>query len=329
MAAISPQFGALEAMGNRLTSGALAKNPGGTTDRFCQRCHNPVDVALDNIPTYADSDGKILSNFASDIGKRALSCDYCHQVSEPDMTRTARSAIWAMASPTSPLRLTPGSGVKYGPISDPTSESRPHLHQQRTTYVAPNSAAAVTMFGCAPTMSWLPARTSSVWKISLQNGKRDRTALKNNKVGGVVSCQDCHMSAYPTEPPGTYIENETATTFPDPGSAVKRTVSTHYFTGVDIALIPFPGQDDAGLDSHGLPIGQKQRRDELLQAAAAITLTAPSTVDPGARAADHGRRQKRRRRAQYPLRLLPRAADVGRTDGERCQWRRDLRVRHA
>ena len=99
----------------------------------------------------------------------------------------------------------------------------------------------------------------------------------NNTVGGVVSCQDCHMDAGPPSPAGTYFEDK-ITVFPRPGDVTERRASTHYMTGVDVALIPFPGQFDTGLDSHGTPIGQDARRKDLLAATATISTSAPGAV---------------------------------------------------
>lgn len=68
----------------------------------------------------------------------------------------------------------------------------------------------------------------------------------NNTVGGVVSCQDCHMDLGPPAPAGSYAEGET-TVYPRPRYVTEREqVSTHYFTGIDIALVDFPGQAGPG-----------------------------------------------------------------------------------
>lgn len=92
------------------------------------------------------------------------------------------------------------------------------------------------------------------------------------------------MDAGPPFPAGTYYDAET-TVYPRPGLVSEREVSTHYFTGVDIALTPpamgFPGQDDPGADAFGNPIGQMQRRDALLKSAATINLHGPDTVIAG------------------------------------------------
>lgn len=102
-----------------------------------------------------------------------------------------------------------------------------------------------------------------------------------------ATCQDCHMSTYPgicepgapksgqDEPecpqgmhfvarqPGVYPEALQAANSSGPS-----TVSTHYFSGVDIPLYQdFPQflVDEAGLDVHGLPLGARRRRDMLLR----------------------------------------------------------------
>jgi len=103
----------------------------------------------------------------------------------------------------------------------------------------------------------------------------------NNRIGGVVTCQDCHMDVGPPAPAGTYAEGET-TVYPRPRDVQEREkVSTHYFTGVDVALVDFPGQDDEARDQNGNLIGQMQRRQQLLESAATISVSAPATVARG------------------------------------------------
>jgi len=102
-----------------------------------------------------------------------------------------------------------------------------------------------------------------------------------------ATCQDCHMSTYPgicepgapesgqDEPecpkgmhfvarkPGVYPEALQAA-----NSAGTSTVSTHYFSGVDIPLYSdFPQflVDEPSLDVHGIPLGARRRRDMLLR----------------------------------------------------------------
>ena len=99
--------------------------------------------------------------------------------------------------------------------------------------------------------------------------------------GSNTSCQDCHMSLYPAKPPGSYAYN-IVSVYPKVSPRSVRVVSTHYFTGVDVALIEgFPGQDSVGTGSYGLPIGQADRRDQLLKAAATMVVNVPENVTPG------------------------------------------------
>ena len=89
------------------------------------------------------------------------------------------------------------------------------------------------------------------------------------------------MSLYPSQPAGTYPYN-TISVYPMPSTSSVRRVSTHYFTGVDVALIDgFPGQASAGTSDYGLPIGQIDRREALLKAAATLSVNVPANVNVG------------------------------------------------
>jgi hypothetical protein len=89
------------------------------------------------------------------------------------------------------------------------------------------------------------------------------------------------MDVGPPAPAASYAEGET-TVYPRPNQVQEREkVSTHYFTGVDIALVDFPGQDDEALDENGNVVGQVQRRRQLLESAATISVTAPDEVTAG------------------------------------------------
>ncbi|MDQ6665881.1 MAG: hypothetical protein M3Z23_15990, partial [Acidobacteriota bacterium] len=123
----------------------------------------------------------------------------------------------------------------------------------------------------------------------------------NNPFGKVVRCQDCHMSTFPFSRPSTYRVGGMEVTSPTPGifpsdyAAVpgvstelgqplqKRSVVTHYLTGVDVPLMStrnlqerlgsdYPDARQDGLDNHGLPRSIAARRIELLKAATRIGL---------------------------------------------------------
>lgn len=98
-----------------------------------------------------------------------------------------------------------------------------------------------------------------------------------------ATCQDCHMSTYPgiCEVSG---ENDSSGVCPDgtafspraPGeyatastsaASIAERVTNHYFSGVDVPLskvFPITALDDPSLDSSGIPLGARQRRDLLL-----------------------------------------------------------------
>jgi hypothetical protein len=276
----SPVFSALEAFGNKLTGGALAKIDGVTdgSDLFCQRCHNPVDSALGNFPTFADSNGLPLREFASDVGKLGLSCDVCHQVSAPDLTRSLIGDLGDGIG-NDALIIIPGT-EKFGPF---TSAQPNPVHESTNSEYLKSSEFCGACHDVRPRAADVIEGDNFQRLEDLftewQKGPYGPTIA--NTVGGVVTCQDCHMDAGPPDPAGTYPKDKTSV-YPRPRYSTEREVSTHYFTGVDIALIEdFPGQDDPGLDSHGYPIGQKQRRDDLLKSAAAIGFSAPTTVGAG------------------------------------------------
>lgn len=109
-----------------------------------------------------------------------------------------------------------------------------------------------------------------------------------------ADCQDCHMSSFPGVcvpgdapppvpgepdasalrrgcPPGTHFESRAPGERPQlrvaAGSPAHASVSTHYFSGVDVPLTPeFDAGwvDQATLDASGIPLGAEQRRDLLL-----------------------------------------------------------------
>ncbi|HEY8146933.1 MAG TPA: hypothetical protein VIG06_29835 [Kofleriaceae bacterium] len=107
-----------------------------------------------------------------------------------------------------------------------------------------------------------------------------------------ASCQDCHMSLYPGVcvpagestpgangcPPGTRFESRRpgafatgrAATGSEPGR-----VANHYFSGVDVPLaVAFSdgAVDDQTVDTSGIPLGARQRRDLLLASAIRMQL---------------------------------------------------------
>jgi hypothetical protein len=192
-------------------------------------------------------------------------------VAGPDLARSPLGDGIANAS----FELTPGV-PKQGPIHDPTPNG---YHEMEPN---PYLSSASFCGSCHDVRLSQPDAVTGEPFTRLENAfsewQRGPYATSDNPYGQVITCQDCHMSAYPYQPPGSYFQAEVANY---PEDAPIRRVSTHYFTGVDRALVDFPGQDDDRLDQHGLPIGQAQRRIDLLQAACRVELELPAAVTSG------------------------------------------------
>jgi len=268
-AAVSPTMNALEAAGNRLTDGAFAAD--GDSPLFCQRCHAPVSVALGEFPGFADSHGEPSRAFMGEIGSRGLSCDFCHQVAHADL----EGSLLGDGIANSAFVLQPG-GPKFGPFDDPLPS--PMHEAEPSDYLRSSEFCGSCHDVRIPGEDAVTGESFRRLEDAFSEWERGPYATAENPFGRVLSCQDCHMSAYPYAAPGTYFTDYAAVT---PGATLRR-VSTHYFTGVDVALIDFPGQDEQGLDAHGLPIGQARRREDLLRAACTVDLDVPDTVAPGA-----------------------------------------------
>jgi hypothetical protein len=242
-----------------------------------------VSVEKNEFPNFDDMNGQPSRDFMGPIGLRGISCDVCHSVEAADF---AASLLGDGIANNALILNTDGT---FGPIIDPQpnpfhASTPPDAYLRSSKFcgtchdVRPLNPDDVTL---EESPSGQPFQRLedlfSEWQASPWNSI-------SNPTGQVVTCQDCHMDAGPPSPAATYYEAKTSV-YPRPSSATERAVSTHYFTGVDIALTPpeegFPGQDDPGTDAFGNPIGQMQRRDALLKSAATIGLRGPTSVDAG------------------------------------------------
>jgi hypothetical protein len=136
---------------------------------------------------------------------------------------------------------------------------------------------------------------STEWQVGAYNS----TA---NPFGRVTVCQDCHMSQFPFGGTSTYQVGDMQITSPTPAvyaqnyAAVpgvstdqnyplpKRTVVSHYFTGVDVPIMSagelqarlgpdYPDPYQQGVDEYGIPLSVAARRQALLDAATRISLS--------------------------------------------------------
>lgn len=291
--ALSPTFSALEALGNdySISQGRPGFAAGDhATAGFCQSCHNPADTLLGNVPTLAESNGHALRDFATKAGRAGISCDICHQISGPDTTIGLGRLGDGIAN--TAFVLEPGE-TKFGPLVDPEAtptHSSAHAKDinMEDGYLRTGEFCGTCHDVRTPPDARLAVAEDPVTGEPFQRLENLFTEWKNgpygpinNSVGGVVTCQDCHMDLGPPEPAGTYAEGET-TVYPRPRYVFEREeVRTHYFTGIDIALVDFPGQDDDARDENGNVIGQVQRRRILMESAAQLAVSAPSTGTTG------------------------------------------------
>ncbi len=291
--ALSPTFSALEALGN-----AFSVSQGGSgfaagdhpTALFCQSCHNPADTLLGSFPTLSDSNGHAMRDFATKAGRGGISCDICHQISGPDTSLGFGRLGDGIAN--TAFVLEPGD-TKFGPLDNPEySPTHTSAHGQdinmQDGYLSSSEFCGTCHDVRIPPDANLTDAVDPVTNEPFQRLENLFTEWKNgpygpinNTVGGVVTCQDCHMDLGPPEPAGSYAEGET-TVYPRPRYVFEREeVSTHYFTGIDIALVDFPGQDNEAHDENGNVIGQVQRRRILMESAAEIAVSAPADADRG------------------------------------------------
>ncbi len=273
--AISPVFNALESIGNELTNGAFAK--GGEDEYFCLQCHSPVSTFLSEVPEFDPIQSGASVDFMSRTGKRGVTCDVCHQILDADHANSLKgdgignAAIVFNVSPTEKKMQGPFEGaeindghaaVKNSFIS--SSEFCGTCHDVRIE--APDVVTGESFRRVE--------NTFTEWADSPY-------ATTDNPYGKIISCQDCHMSMFPYELPGTYATGQVAQ---DSEDRPVRKISNHYFSGVDIALIEdFPNQKGSELDPWGMPRAQHQRRTDLLKAAAELDIRVPNRIRRGNR----------------------------------------------
>lgn len=268
----SPTFNAFEALANSFTNGAFRK--GGAQENFCARCHSPVGDETGQIPEFQP--GEPVTPVRDGLGPTAsqgVSCVSCHQAIGPDHER---SPLGDGISNTA--LVLEAARVRQGPIEDPVengshvSEFNPYLRTGGFCGACHDVRLAIPDKETGEDFSRLE-NAFTEWERSPYNSTQ-------NPYGRRVTCQDCHMSLYPYAAPGTYPLGKAAE-LKDGTELPTRRLSTHYFTGADVALVKFPGQDDAKEDDWGMPRGQKQRRRDLIRSACVIDLLeTPEALDP-------------------------------------------------
>jgi hypothetical protein len=168
-----------------------------------------------------------------DVVRAGVSCESCHLARKDPNTGT----FFRSDGEGGHFKLVPGDSI-FGPM-DQVIETQFHLSIREPLFDRSDV--------CMPCHD---LRTDA--------GLLEATFTEWNESSFAVrkECQDCHMEEY--------IGQAAA------GGPTDRRLHRHYFTGVDIAMTPFPGRE-----------AQRARVEEMLANTAALNVPLPAAVAPG------------------------------------------------
>ncbi len=262
-AATSPVFNAFELTVRKITAGDVA--PNGSQPNFCIQCHSPTGVFNGELPDFVDGDSaKPAFASLSPVSQEGLSCDFCHTITGPNLEKSLLGDGIANMS----LNFEP-SPVKVGPLDDPAANA--YHTSVKSAFLQTSEFCGACHDVRLPTPDVItgePFQRLENLFTEWQTGPYNST---DNPFGRVIRCQDCHMSLYPMEEPGTYPTMTLGTGFRNP----PQKHAIHAFTAVSIPFVDdvrFPNVDTDAVDDFGFPLGQQQRRTQMLQAACTLTL---------------------------------------------------------
>lgn len=245
------------------------------------------------------------------LAAAGITCDVCHNIGGPDLTRSFYQDGFANMS-----LIVNHTIEKVGPFNFPTAvkgdfhvssndQSKISFlksgafcnacHDVRVPNLDLQHLESNTNTGGSAVHYYRLENLSTEWQIGPYNST-------NNPFGKVVVCQDCHMSNFPFAGNSFYQVGNLSITSPTPAvyaqdfAAVPgvatdgnyplpiRQVVNHYFTGVDVPLTSladlqsrlgsdYPDIFQPGTDSHGFPYSLESRREALLNAAVRIGLS--------------------------------------------------------
>ena len=244
------------------------------------------------------------------LGAAGITCDFCHNVTGPDIDRSFQRDGFANMS----LKLAE-TIEKIGPFLQPVAvKGNFHVSSNDPTKIAflrssalcnachdvrvPNNNLTAEEHNMNPggdTVKYYRLENlSTEWQTGLYNST-------NNPFGKVIRCQDCHMSMFPFTSTSTYKVGDLTVTSATPAvfamnyAAVPgvatdsnaplplRPVVSHNFTGIDVPLLSaqelkdrlgsdYPDPYETGVDEYGIPNALADRRAALLKQAVRIDL---------------------------------------------------------
>lgn len=291
--AASPVFQAFELTTRKLTGrfGAHdAQNP-----TFCLNCHSPTAAYTNEMLKLKKHEP--VSAAMSALSNEGLHCTMCHSVREPDLSRVPEKGLlgdgianasfvfypipqWVGPTTSAPLPepneyhddgFWPEKGASQYLTSAKFCGSCHNVH-------VPNTPDTVTQKGFQRIENLYTEWFEGPWNTA------------QNPMGKPVSCTDCHMSLYGALdpktkkrfPPGSFPTAPVAK-----GFTRERKHALHAFTAVSVALNGddkhFPNQFTEGNDEFGFPVGQAQRRQQMLGIACEMKVTSwPPQLTPTA-----------------------------------------------
>ncbi len=249
------------------------------------------------------------------LGAAGISCDICHNEGGPDIDRSFQRDGFANMS-----LILNESEEKVGPFLQP-------VEVKNDFHVVSNDSAKINYLKAGAFCNAchdvrVPNNNLTAEEHNINAGATNLKYFRlenlstewqtgpynstNNPFGKVIACQDCHMSLFPFAGTSTYTVGDLSITSPTPAvyatdfAAVpgvstqnnaplpQRQVVTHYFTGIDVPLLPtqelrdrlgsdYPDVFQPGTDSHGIPLSLETRREALMKAAVRIDV---SKTDP-------------------------------------------------
>ncbi|MCA9552445.1 MAG: hypothetical protein KC933_20590 [Myxococcales bacterium] len=268
-AAVSPVFNAFELTIRELSEGLVASD--GEQKNFCSKCHSPPAHLNDELPPLG---GPAARDTMSPVSLEGLSCDFCHSVQGPDDEASfTHDGIGNLALSYSPALTKRGPYDDVNPGQAHGAEGLAYLKSSEFC-----GACHDVRFPKPDLVTGEPfQRVENLfteWAVSAY-------AFNVNRYGRPISCQDCHMSLYPTTEPGVYPETPIAL---GDGLPARRH-AVHAFTAVSTPLIDdprFPNVSSPEVDRFGFPVGQHERRTAMLRAACTLALKVPERLDAGA-----------------------------------------------
>ena len=262
-AASSPTFAAFEMMMNRASNGAFAHGSGTPNENFCSGCHIPSAVIQQQLPTIEQVGGVYNPlDYSSDNALDGVSCSICHSTISIDHSKTVEeSGVGTAAALEHDFE-----GEMQGPYASQTA-----YHGGEESDLLTSSLFCGTCHDVrAPKADVVTGESFLRIEDTFSEWKNSAWATEDNPYGKEIRCQDCHMSMFPLEDPGVRVQ-ASSVAWP----AEVREHANHAFTAVSIPLTDdprYPNLDTEELDIYGFPLGQKQRRTLMLQAAAQLDL---------------------------------------------------------